>query len=196
MTDPGNGYECHAREYIRRRDQQTIGRETVRGWAASLAPGTTILELGAGHGRPITRALLDDGYRVDAIDASPSLVQAFRRNCFEARIQCEPVETSTFFGRRYDAALAVGLLFLLPPERQAAIIARIARALNPGGRFLFTAPVEAGSWPDILTGQRSHSLGQPAYRAAIEAAGMTLSDEMEDEGGNHYYNCQVVSGLP
>jgi hypothetical protein len=38
-----------------------------------------------------------------------------------------------------------------------------------------------------MTGQRSESLGAPAYRRLLEAGGLVLSGETEDEGANHYY---------
>jgi hypothetical protein len=34
------------------------------------------------------------------------------------------------------------------------------------------------------------SLGSQAYRRVIEAAGLALNDETQDEGENHYYFVQ------
>jgi hypothetical protein len=64
----------------------------------------------------------------------------------------------------------------------------VAAALKPRGRFLFTAPVEAGSWADLLTGRQSVSLGDSGYGEALQDAGLTIVGEEEDEGGNHYYD--------
>jgi hypothetical protein len=38
-----------------------------------------------------------------------------------------------------------------------------------------------------MTGRLSVSLGAERYRRLLEAAGLVLIDEMEDEGDNHYY---------
>ena len=46
------------------------------------------------------------------------------------------VEASAFFDRTFDGVLAWGLLFLLTPAAQALVIEKVARALDPGGRFL------------------------------------------------------------
>ena len=71
----------------------------------------------------------------------------------------------------------------------------MARVLKAGGRFLFTAPVEAGTWPDSLTGRPSVSLGIDGYKSAIDDAGLTLVSEYLDEGGNHYYDTRKDSAI-
>ena len=84
--------------------------------------------------------------------------------------------------------MAWGLIFLLPEAGQRALIPRLAAALRPGGRLLFTAPHQAGEWNDLSTGRRSASLGHAAYAGLIGGAGMTLAGTEEDEGNNHYYH--------
>lgn len=83
--------------------------------------------------------------------------------------------------------LAWGLLFLLEPGAQARVIEKVARALKPGGRFLFTAPREPVEWLDGMTGRPSRSLGEDAYRRLLREAGLTWIADARDEGGNHYY---------
>ena len=184
------GYESRAEAFIAARDPH-IGASTVRAWARTLPPGAAVLDLGCGHGVPVTRVLLEEGTRVHGIDASPSLVDAFRRRFSGCPVACEPVEESGFFGRSFDGIIAWGLMFLLPREAQLALIGRAARALAPGGSFLFTAPVQAVAWADLLTGRESRSLGRDAYRAAVAGAGLTLADEYDDEGGNHCYEARA-----
>ena len=185
--DPSNGYETAASEFMAERDRSRIGVATVRAWARSLEPGTGILDLGCGHGGPIAAALLDDGFAVYGIDASPTLVSAFRSRFPHAHVACEKVEDSNFFDRKFDAIIAIGLMFLLPTDMQGRLIDRVARALNPGGRFLFTSPIEACSWNDLLTGRQSSSLGSRIYRDLLSEAGLALVEECRDEGDNHYY---------
>src|SRR5690606_24111463 len=107
-------------------------------WARGLRAGATILDLGCGDGLPIARALLSDGFDVYGVDASPTLVAAFSRRFPQAKVMCEPVEESSFFGRKFDGVLAIGLIFLLPSDAQRSLIRRVAQVLTPGGRFLFT----------------------------------------------------------
>jgi hypothetical protein len=70
---------------------------------------------------------------------------------------------------------------------QEEVVRRVAGALKPGGRFLFTAPWQVCTWADNSTGRESVSLGVAKYRELLAAAGLTLVREHEDEGENHYY---------
>lgn len=185
MTDPSNGYEAVADRFISVRSES--GRALVRAWGADLAPGASVLDLGAGSGEPITSVLIAAGFRVAALDASPSMAAAFKLNFPDVPILCEPVETSQFFGRRFDAILAIGLLFLLPEQTQRNLIQKVFLALEPKGSFLFSAPSEIGEWDDVLTGRRSTSLGEEAYAEALRGAGFDQVESRFDEAGSHYY---------
>ena len=78
-------------------------------------------------------------------------------------------------------------MFLLAPDVQVTLLHKVALALMPGGKFLFTAPHQACEWLDNLTGRRSVSLGSDMYRKIVDSEGLILVDESEDEGQNHYY---------
>lgn len=187
--DPSNGYEGEASGFIAGRSS-TIGVATVREWARSLPPGATILDLGCGHGAPIATALAIDGFAVYGIDASATLVAAFRERLPGVPVANESVETSDFFGRTFDGIIAIGLVFLLDAESQRKLIRKAAAALHPAGRLLFTAPTQMAEWNDALTGRRSVSLGADAYRATIADSGLEPLPGYEDEGGNHYYSAR------
>lgn len=144
--------------------------------------------MGCGSGTPLAAALDAAGFHVFGIDASPTLVAMFRQRVPRATVACEAVEDSRFFDRRFEGALAVGLVFLLPEAAQHALIRRVAAALKPGGRFLFTAPAQACEWRDSVTGRTSGSLGAEAYRAVFDAAGFECVATRVDEGGNHYFD--------
>ena len=186
--DRSNGWEAVATEFIRYRQQSTVGISTVREWTRLLPQGATVLELGCGSGAPISEVLISEGLGVYGVDASPTLSAEFRSRFPQARVVCEPVEESAFFNRTFDAALAWGLLFLLSPTTQIELIQRVARALLPGGRFLFTAPVQTCTWDDLFTGRKSESLGFAAYTSELSKAGLDLAGEYVDEGDNHYYD--------
>lgn len=186
--DPSIGYEAIAGEFIAARERSRIGVATVRAWARSLPAGASVLDLGCGSGVPIAKALIEAGFAVLGVDASPTLAAAFHRRFPGAPVACETAEGSRFFDRTFDAAVAIGLVFLLPAEVQRRLILKVSTALKPAGRFLFTAPAQACTWADALTGRRSLSLGAAAYTALLADAGLTLAGEHDDEGGNHYYD--------
>jgi SAM-dependent methyltransferase len=194
VNDRSNGYEAVAPEFMGRREQSSVGIATIRTWARSLPPGASILDLGCGHGVPVSMALMNDGFVIYGVDASPSLIAAFRRRFPHAHLACEAVEDSRFFDRTFDAIIAVGLMFLLPAGVQRDLIRKVALALKPGGRLLFTSPVQACTWTDMLTGRESLSLGGEAYKAALSDAGLTLVGEHVDEGNNHYFDARRPLG--
>lgn len=190
--DASNGYEGIADLYIagrgtRARVGDSVGAGVVKAWAAALPAGATVLDLGAGPGEPGTRILQEAGLTSWAVDASPTMVTAFRERFPDVPIECNAAEASTFFDRRFDAVLAWGLLFLLPPAAQALVIDKVARALEPRGRFLFSAPREPLEWLDAMTERRSYALGADVYERLLRDAGLTWVADAEDEGGNHYY---------
>jgi SAM-dependent methyltransferase len=186
--DASNGWEAIAKEFIRERDRSSIGVAAVDAWSRAFPKGAAILDLGCGPGVRRSAVLFDHGLAVYGVDASPTLAEAYQNRFPTARVACESVEESSFFGRTFDGAIACGLLFLLPAESQRLVIHRIARALNPGGRFLFTAPALICTWSDLSTGRTSWSLGRDAYQAELTKAGLSLVGEYEDEGENHYYD--------
>jgi SAM-dependent methyltransferase len=190
--DPSRGWNAIAREFIQARSD--IGAATVRRWAARLPSAGTVVDIGCGSGAPISAALIEEGLQVFGLDASPILLSAFRRRFPFAEAVCEPAETSSLFDRQFDGAVAIGLLFLLPADDQRQVIDRVARALKPGGSFLFSAPRRPCEWNDSLTGGPSLSLGEEEYRRALENVGMRYSASYVDEGGNHYFDAARASG--
>lgn len=165
----------------------TIGVAVVRTWARNLPAGGRVLDLGCGHGVPIARTLVEVGLTVHGVDTSPRLLQAFRENVPGATAVRADAATVKVEPGSFDGVVAWGLLFLLDPPAQEAVIHRAATALKPGGRLLMTAPVEAGEWVDEMTGRRSVSLGRERYRTLLTEAGLMLTGEAEDDGDNHYW---------
>ncbi|GGM74317.1 putative methyltransferase [Dyadobacter beijingensis] len=188
--DKSNGYEAHAATFIRCRSKgiDGVGATSVRQWATALPPNAVVLDAGCGMGLPVTRALLDAGATVYGVDASPSMVRAFRQNFPDIPVACEPAEDSSFFNRQFDAIIAWGLLFLLPEKKQDVLIRKMADALVTGGKLLFTAPSREMKWEDAITEIESVSLGAEKYKQLLTESGLSLVEEFEDEGENHYYH--------
>lgn len=186
-TDRSEGWEGVANEFVATRSN--IGAALIRSWAEHNVPRLgSVLDVGCGSGVPVSEALIDHGLEVFGVDASPTLIAAFRRRFPGAHSACEPAQESAFFYRSFDAAVAIGLFFLLSPTDQRRVISRIAEKLRPGGRLLFTAPRERCEWNDVLTGRLSCSLGEDAYARVLDEAGLMLVGCLTDEGENNYYD--------
>ena len=185
MADMANGYEEHAATFMRLRHPH-IGQKMAREWAREFAPGATVLELGCGDG-VISDALVKADLTLYAVDASPTLLRAFRERFPNVKTECAAAEESSYFNRTFDGVIAVGLIFLLPEAAQRTVLSKVANALKRDGRFLFTAPRQACSWLDELTKQKSRSLGAEAYEALLGDLGFEVSSGRVDEGENHYF---------
>jgi len=190
--DLSNGYESVSAEFLARRGtsrtrSNAIGVKEVRKWAKTLKRGSSVIDLGCGPGFPITVVLVEEGLQVFGVDAAPSFVSAFQRNLPGTLIVCESVLESSFFDRTFDAVLSIGLMFLLKTKEQHRLIQRFADILAPGGRLLFTSTAKPHVWADGMTGLESISLGAEEYRKLLGTAGISIVEEYEDAGENHYF---------
>lgn len=190
--DPSNGYDAAAEAYIAARSD--AGVSFVRSWAETLPKGASIIDVGAGHGEPLMPVLLGASLKIHAIDASEAMVAAFRARFPDVPVACEAAEGSGFFNRTFDAALAIGLIFLLAEDKQALVLKRVSSILHRGGRFLFSAPWQTGTWDDLITGRRSHGLGKAAYRRLIEESGLKSVKTHTDDTGTFYYEAEKADG--
>lgn len=187
MTEDATGaWEAIAKEFAAARSD--VGSAVVRQWARLLPPGGEIVDIGCGSGVPVSLALADEGLAVFGVDASPTLLAMFQERFPHAQVACEVAQCSSFFGRQFDGAIAVGLMFLLSEPDQKKLIERVGQALRPGGRFLFSAPRRPCAWRDLQTGQPSLSLGEAGYRKLLHGARLHLMNMFVDEGGNDYFD--------
>jgi len=193
-TDSANAYENHAREFLRTRDKSVVGVDIAERCARSLDPGIDVLEIACGGGIPVTRTLMNAGLKIWALDSSPTLVEEFRTRFPGTPVQCTRVQESDYFRRKFGAVVSIGLLFLLGEIDQIALIRRVSEILAPGGRFLFTAPLEIGTWADMTTGHECRSLGRVRYEAALKESGFRLVGRYEDEGKNNHYDVERITG--
>jgi len=184
--DRSEGWEASAAQFMAART--SIGQSLVRTWARNALPARgSIVDVGCGSGFPIAEALVEDQFQVFGIDASPTLIAEFRRNLPQAKAVCEAAQESAFFQRRFDAAVSIGFLFLLDQEDQSMVLRRVAEALVPGGRALFSAPLKRCDWEDSITGRRSRSLGDQEYEKLLNLYGLDLVTCHVDEGKNNYF---------
>ncbi len=152
VSDPVSAYENHARKFLNVRDRSTIGIRVIEQWAHSLPASSDVLEIACGGGIPVTRTLAVAGLKLWAVDSSPTLVSELKVRFPDIPVECANALESNYFGRAFSAVISIGLIFLLCEDDQVMLIHRVSKLLLPGGRFLFTAPIEIGTWADTNTG--------------------------------------------
>jgi SAM-dependent methyltransferase len=93
-------------------------------------PGERILDLGCGDGA-LTERIASAGTTVVGLDASPAMVEAARSRGLDARTGSA---LNLEFVREFDAVFSNAVLHWIPEADR--VVAGIARALKPGGRFV------------------------------------------------------------
>lgn len=122
-------YERHADEYFAA-TAHLDARALYGPFLRELPPGARILDAGCGSGRD-TRALIDLGYRVTAIDASPALAQR------ATALTGQPCAALSFqeltYEHEFDGIWACASLLHVAKQDVPAVMRRFARALVSGG---------------------------------------------------------------
>jgi cyclopropane fatty-acyl-phospholipid synthase-like methyltransferase len=191
--DSATEYEKNAHNYLRGRDESLVGYKIVRQWANKLPAGSEVIEIACGGGYPVTKELVESRLNLWAIDSSKTLLTEFQKRFPNVKAKCERVQDSNFFDRKFDAAIAIGLIFLLPESEQAELIKQISNILNPGGKFLFMAPIKTGKWLDLNTGIQCSSLGYDRYQEILSNSGFQIVSTIEDAGENNYYDTEWLA---
>lgn len=166
-------YRQNAEAYAQREITSRHARMTR--FLAQLAPGAKILELGCGAGGDCAE-MLARGFDVRATYGSPELAE------IAAKRLGRPVETLLFGDldevEAYDAVWANACLLHVPREQLADILARIRRALKPGGYFYASFKEGDADGRDSLN--RYYNYPSPDWlRATYAQAGAWTSLAME-----------------
>ncbi len=160
-TEPGRYAEMVAREL-------TAPPPELARFAAALPAGGRVLDLGCGPGWAAAW-LAARGFAVDATDASAGMAAEGRRR-HGVEIRVEPFEALAADGL-YDG---VWCAFALLHETRDALpghLARIARALKPGGILYLGMKEGAGEARDAL-GRRYVYVAAPELEAMLAGAGL------------------------
>jgi len=145
-------------------------------------PGERILDLGCGDG-VLTTKLAASGASVVGVDASEDFIRAACEKGIDARL----IDGHALpFEREFDAVFSNAALHWM--TQREAVIAGVARALKPGGRFVaefggfgnvaaFCAAIRAVGEAmdgDVTVDEPWFFPTKEQYRAMLEAAGFTV----------------------
>jgi SAM-dependent methyltransferase len=95
------------------------------------SPGERILDLACGDG-VLTQKIAESGAAVVGVDAAPDMVSAAKVRGLDARVMDG---AGLRFNREFDAVFSNAALHWMKSDPDA-VIAGVARALKPGGRFV------------------------------------------------------------
>ena len=154
-----------------------VARERmVAEFAARLADGADVLDLGCGAGVPSTRDLAKR-FRVVGVDASPRQVELARHNVPDGEFYVADMAELEVAEASFDGVAALYSISHLPREHHADLFAKIHRWLTLGGLFLATLGATDGpDWTGPWLGEEmffsSHDADE--NRKLLRAAGFEL----------------------
>lgn len=181
-------YETEAPAYAKRADSLDVPKHLTL-FTAQLPPHATILDLGCGTGRD-TRALIDAGFTVTAIDGSAEMAREA-----EKRIG-RPVRVLLFEDlddtEAFDGIWANASLLHVPRVGLPNVLARVYRALKPGG--LLTASFKSGGTEgrDKL-GRYYNYLNADELTALLHEVGSWSSLDLKEGRGTGYDGSETGS---
>jgi ubiquinone/menaquinone biosynthesis C-methylase UbiE len=101
-----------------------------------MGPFERVLELACGTGI-WTQRLLEIGREITALDAAPEMLEINARKVADERVRYRLADLFTWEPeRRYDLVFAAFWLSHIPPDALAAFLAKVGRAVRPGGELV------------------------------------------------------------
>ncbi|MET9778111.1 methyltransferase domain-containing protein [Streptomyces sp. NPDC006367] len=147
-----------------------------------LAPGSRVLDVGSGTGRPTAETLAAAGHQVVGVDVSPVMVELAARQVPAASFRCADIRDVPLPEGSFDAVCVYFALLQMDRREQADLVRRLARALVPGGHLvLATVPLDVEGVDAVFMGQPVRVTGFPApgLVAVAEEAGLEVVERRE-----------------
>lgn len=181
-------YERHALAYDRDRSRSLQERAWLDRFLSRVPPGGTILDVGCGMGEPIARYLIERGFRVVGVDASPRMIELCRARFPDAEWLVADMRKLDLH-RRFDGILAWDSLFHLSTDDQRGMFRRFAEHAEPGAPLMFTSGPAEGESVGVYCGEPLYhaSLDPAEYRTLLADSGFSVKEFVvgDPECGGH-----------
>ncbi|MFE9646310.1 class I SAM-dependent methyltransferase [Streptomyces sp. NPDC006365] len=145
-----------------------------------LTPGSRVLDVGSGTGRPTASTLAAAGHDVLGIDVSPVMVELATRQVPDATFRRADIAEVPLGDGSFDAVCVYFSLLQMSREQQSDLIRRLARGLRPGGSLLLaTVPADVEDVEVVFMGQhvRATSFATEDLVALVNRAGLEVESE-------------------
>ncbi|WP_030325130.1 class I SAM-dependent methyltransferase [Streptomyces sp. NRRL B-3229] len=145
-----------------------------------LAPGSRVLDVGSGTGRPTASTLSDAGHEVLGVDVSPVMVELAVRQVPRATFRLADIRELPLEEGAFDAVCVYFSLLQMSRAEQSRVLGRLARALRPGGSLvLATVPADVEDLAIEFMGRpvRATSFTAEDVVALVRDAGLEVESE-------------------
>ena len=182
------GFNKAAKRYMESRGQFVNDRYLER-LDNLLKPGSTILDMGCGAGKPIDKFLIYRGHEVTGIDISDQQIRLAKRNVPQAKYAVKDISDLREGEYQVDAVISFYTILHIPRETHDELFEKINSFLPEGGLALLT--MGSSEWEGIedFYGVEmffSH-YGPEKNRDIIERAGFEIIlDEIDTSGGERH----------
>lgn len=184
-------YDEHADEFVR--DSINADMESLYGPFLALLPEAgMILDAGCGSGRD-SKAFLDRGYAVTAVDASEKMVEATTRltGVPALKLQFQQMD----FENRFDGIWACASLLHVPRVEMDTVLATLVSALRPSGICYLSFKKGDGDrvqrgrqFTDFTASDLNEVL---AYHRKLEVLRIWITDDVRPGRANRWVNALV-----
>jgi SAM-dependent methyltransferase len=191
-------YEQHATRLVTQ--YESLSFEDVHADLIAIlpAPGSTVLDIGAGSGRDAAW-LAAKGYDVVAVEPSEAMLAHARAKHTSSRIQwlsdsLPDLAKVRRLGLSFDLILLSAVWMHIPPSDRQRALRKLATLLAPKGRIAISLRLGA---PD--TERAMHEVSMPELAGLAQQFGLRIvhtSDSQDKLGRNEVSWTNVVLGLP
>jgi 2-polyprenyl-3-methyl-5-hydroxy-6-metoxy-1,4-benzoquinol methylase len=164
-------YEVIAEDYAR----ETAGAHVLAGGLTQLAqtmPAAHVLEIGSGPGWDADE-LEEAGLTVRRTDITQGFID-FQRSRGKTIDRLDAINDD--LGGPYDGVVTLHVLQHMEPDDLELVLAKVAKALRPGGRFLVSIPLGQGAGFEIGESGKKYYRAlhtEADFIAALARAGLT-----------------------